>query len=71
MTMPRKHMSLQILILNGHVISLNVSWMKSNCKLHVNTITILTWSHIMSFAPKILCDLSKAIKGICDHMCHL
>lgn len=71
MTMPRKHMSLQILILNGHVIRLNVSWMKSNYKLHVNMITILTWCHIMSFALKILCDLSKATKGICDHTCHL
>jgi hypothetical protein len=71
MTMLCKHMSLQILLLNGHVIRLNVNGMKSNYKLHVNMITILTWCHIISFALNILCDLSKATKGICDHMCHL
>jgi len=69
--MPCKHMSLQILILNDHVTRLNVSWMKNNYKLHMNMITTLTWCHIVSFALKILCDLSKATKGICDHMCHL
>jgi hypothetical protein len=71
MTMPRKHMPLQILILNDHVTRLSVSWMKNNYKLHMNMITIMTWCHIMFFVPKNLCDLSKEIKGICDHMCHL
>jgi hypothetical protein len=38
---------------------------------HLNLTTILTWCHIMSFATKILFDLSNAIKRVHNQICHL
>ncbi len=40
-------------------------------KFHLNAILVLILCHIMSFANKILFNLSKAIRKICDHMSHL
>jgi hypothetical protein len=50
---------------------LDVNWMKSEYKSHLNVIIIYTWCDIMSFATKILCDLSKMTKEICNHIYHL
>jgi hypothetical protein len=36
--------------------------MESSCKLHFYVIVIATWCHVLSFAIKILCDLSKINK---------
>jgi hypothetical protein len=41
------------------------------CKLHIDVAIVLIWCHIKSFATKLLCNLSKVIKGIFYHMCHL
>lgn len=40
-------------------------------KFHLNAIFVLIWCHIMSFATKILFNLSKAIRKNCNHMSHL
>jgi hypothetical protein len=47
---------------------LDVSWMKSGYKFHINVIIISTQCHIMFFATKILCNLFKVIRRICNHM---
>ncbi len=41
------------------------------CKLHIDATIVSIWCHIKAFATKLLCNLSKVIKGIFNHMCHL
>lgn len=50
---------------------LDVNWMKSRCKLHLEAIVISTWCDVMSFTTKILSNLFKVTKGICSHTWHL
>lgn len=44
---------------------------EKGCKLHIDAFVVSIWCHIMSFATKHLCNLSKVTKRIYDHMCHL
>jgi hypothetical protein len=50
---------------------LDVSWMKIECKSHLNATDISTWCKAMSFGTKVLYDLFNAIREICYHNCHL
>jgi hypothetical protein len=50
---------------------LDVKWMKSKCKLHVDMTVVLTWCHAMSFVTIKLYVLPKATRGICNHVCDL
>lgn len=69
---PHKHMSLQIWVIKiNHKWSCHISWIKSLCKSHLHVVVVSTWCHILFFATKILCDLSKVTRGIYIHMWHL
>ncbi len=44
-------------------------WMENSYKLHIYVTTIATWCHVLSFAIRILCNLSKVTRPC--HMTHM
>jgi hypothetical protein len=75
MIVPHKHMFLHISVIKINCkLQSHINWMSVGWKVivgHPNFTTILTWCHIMSFATKILFDLSNAIKRVHNQICHL